>query len=93
MNTSKAKEWTTCEPGPSFFKNNETMPTSSSTELERARLCGFITGVIVATLIFTLAVFLTHHKPRRIEPRPVMAMVCLPATYRATNALQDKQWG
>ena len=86
MYTSKAKEWTTCEPGPSFFKDNETMPTSSSTELERARLCGFITGVIVATLIFTLAVFLMHRKTQRIEPRPEMAMVCLQAAYRATHA-------
>ena len=69
MNTSKAKEWSTCEPGPSFFIDNETMPTSSSTELERARLYGFITGVIVATLIFTLAVFLMHRKTPRTEQR------------------------
>ena len=89
MNTSKAKAWTTREPAaPSSFSDDETAPTSPSTELERARLHGFITGVIVATLLFTLALFLTHHKPHRIEPRPEMAMsmVCPPAAYRGTNA-------
>ncbi len=74
MNTSKAKEWTTCEPGPSFFSEDETMPKSRSNELERARLYGFITGILVATLIFTLAVFLMHRKPHRIVPRPEIAM-------------------
>ena len=87
MNTSKAKERTTCEPGPSFFSEDETMTTSPSNELERARLYGFITGIIVATLLFTLAIFLMHRKPHRIVHRPEMAMsiVCRPATYRATH--------
>ena len=88
MNTSKAKEWTTCEPGPSLFSDKKTMITSSSTELERARLYGFITGIIVAAVLFSLAVFIMHRKPHRIVPRPEMAMalVCAPATYRATHA-------
>lgn len=87
MNTSKAKAWTTREPAaPSSFSDDETAPTSPSTELERARLHGFITGIIVATLIFALAVFLMHRTTQRIVSRLGMAMVCVPAVYRATRA-------